>query len=1040
MDYNAFISYSHAADGNLAPALQSALHRFAKPWYRLRALRVFRDKTSLSANPSLWPAIEEALSQSEFFLLMASPEAAGSRWVQQEVAWWLQGPRRANLLIVLSEGELIWDERAQDFDWARTTALPGSLRGVLRHEPLYVDLRWARTENSLSLRHSRFRAAVLDLAAKLHHKPKDQLDGEDVREQRRNLYWLSGALVTIAGFAVLASWQALVANERRVDAEQARAAEAHERRRAEAAAKEATTRRKEAEQQRKVAERRRREAERQRNIALSRGLAAQAELSRTSPDIDSLPTSALLAAQSLQRVPTIEAGQTMQAVVSLLPSQLHRIPHAASLTAVAYDSSGGHLATAATDGSVSIWEVLRDKTALVDRIANQDQRWVARALAMSRGAERIAMLVVDSRTYRVARLGVWDRRGGKLLMLSASFFNPEATVALTADGRYAVAATDSYTLNIWEVDTGRELPSLGVAGTVSGFRNHFVLAPKAEYAAELTGREIRLRKLPDGEVLWSFDTGLDIEYASFSRDARFLLIASGGVVRILDLDPKDWVTEFFRGTDEPPSTGRGPPKVIDQVLLVPLPSAMVFDPVHRNIAGIRTNSASVWDIVDGRELIRVTANGQITGIAPSPDGTSLATASGDRTAAVWGIPLADRATTFAFVHDKLVAAPRGVYLVQGVGSNVATVIDVDARRVVQRAEVDQPIGAIAMSPDGELLATASRSKLSIWNVSTGKREASAVHSDDVLGLAFHPAQPLLAVADAKAVALWDFGTGRISERVVYTQESRDPGLSSPETWRRSDTLGARTDWADLRFSEGGRRLWMSRQNHAAHYLFDFGPGNVLRLADASSRRSPVDGRRLAAEDGNRWRIEDFETDRLILTIPDDKQQPLRLSFTPDGRWFARTVRNYAEIRSGRNGKLLSRFPHNSGIAPGISADGKYLVTADTKHGVTAPEASTVVRVWRVADAKEIARISEAGFVSTVSFTPNGRFVMIRGASIKLWRWRLEDLVAAACTRLSRDLSETEWRTYVGDEPYRKTCSVASPAMRVMTQVPRHRPY
>src|SRR5262245_5926485 len=39
--YKAFMSYSHAADGRLAPTLQSALHRFAKPWYRLRALSIF---------------------------------------------------------------------------------------------------------------------------------------------------------------------------------------------------------------------------------------------------------------------------------------------------------------------------------------------------------------------------------------------------------------------------------------------------------------------------------------------------------------------------------------------------------------------------------------------------------------------------------------------------------------------------------------------------------------------------------------------------------------------------------------------------------------------------------------------------------------------------------------------------------------------------------------------------------------------------------------------------------------------------------------
>jgi hypothetical protein len=77
--YNGFLSYSHAADGSLAPKLQSALHSFAKPWYRLRAIRIFRDKTSLSASPSLWPSIEAALRNSEFLLLMASPDACGYR-------------------------------------------------------------------------------------------------------------------------------------------------------------------------------------------------------------------------------------------------------------------------------------------------------------------------------------------------------------------------------------------------------------------------------------------------------------------------------------------------------------------------------------------------------------------------------------------------------------------------------------------------------------------------------------------------------------------------------------------------------------------------------------------------------------------------------------------------------------------------------------------------------------------------------------------------------------------------------------------------
>ena len=79
--YDAFISYSHAADGQLAPALQGALHRFAKPWHRRRALHVFRDQTSLGLTPELWPEIERALAASRYFLLLASPKAAASHWV-----------------------------------------------------------------------------------------------------------------------------------------------------------------------------------------------------------------------------------------------------------------------------------------------------------------------------------------------------------------------------------------------------------------------------------------------------------------------------------------------------------------------------------------------------------------------------------------------------------------------------------------------------------------------------------------------------------------------------------------------------------------------------------------------------------------------------------------------------------------------------------------------------------------------------------------------------------------------------------------------
>jgi hypothetical protein len=49
--YRGFISHSHAADGQLAPALQRGLHRLAKPWYRSPPWQTFRDQTAGGQDP-----------------------------------------------------------------------------------------------------------------------------------------------------------------------------------------------------------------------------------------------------------------------------------------------------------------------------------------------------------------------------------------------------------------------------------------------------------------------------------------------------------------------------------------------------------------------------------------------------------------------------------------------------------------------------------------------------------------------------------------------------------------------------------------------------------------------------------------------------------------------------------------------------------------------------------------------------------------------------------------------------------------------------
>ncbi|MHA6802810.1 TIR domain-containing protein [Salinifilum ghardaiensis] len=196
--FDAFISYSHAVDGKLAPALQREVERFATPWHRARSLRVFRDDANLTASPELWSSIERALHSSRWFVLMASPQAARSPWVDAEVAWWLANRSAQRLLIVLTDGEFAWDERAGGVDWSTTTALPPALHGALREEPRWVDLRWLRSAEQVDRSNPRMRDNIADIAAAIREMPKDSLVGAHIRHQRRTVRLATAAVSTLS--------------------------------------------------------------------------------------------------------------------------------------------------------------------------------------------------------------------------------------------------------------------------------------------------------------------------------------------------------------------------------------------------------------------------------------------------------------------------------------------------------------------------------------------------------------------------------------------------------------------------------------------------------------------------------------------------------------------------------------------------------------------------------------------------------------------------------------------------------------------------
>ncbi len=148
--------------------------------------------------------IEAALSQSEYFIFLASPQAAQSKWCCKEIDYWKANKPVENILIALTDGELVWDELTNDFDWASTTSLPQNISGVFKNEPLYVDFRAHNSDEALTLANPQFTEKVVLLAATLHGKTVGDMTGESIKQHTRTIR-IRNIAITILSFLLLTS-------------------------------------------------------------------------------------------------------------------------------------------------------------------------------------------------------------------------------------------------------------------------------------------------------------------------------------------------------------------------------------------------------------------------------------------------------------------------------------------------------------------------------------------------------------------------------------------------------------------------------------------------------------------------------------------------------------------------------------------------------------------------------------------------------------------------------------------------------------------
>ena len=209
LKYWAFISYSHS-DTRTAKALQRALETYRLPRWLAGTNTaagevpafvkpVFRDRDEMQAGADLKATVREALEQSRWLIVVCSPEAARSPWVNREIMEFKKLHGEARVLAVIAAGEpfasrLPGRETEECFPEALRFALtPEGLPQGEALEPIAADLRPQGDGAHL---------AMLKLVAGMVGVGVDELVRRDAQRRARRMAAIAAA--SLAGMAVMA--------------------------------------------------------------------------------------------------------------------------------------------------------------------------------------------------------------------------------------------------------------------------------------------------------------------------------------------------------------------------------------------------------------------------------------------------------------------------------------------------------------------------------------------------------------------------------------------------------------------------------------------------------------------------------------------------------------------------------------------------------------------------------------------------------------------------------------------------------------------